>query len=86
MRWFQVIHAGIIMLAMVASARGQAPTPKPDLSTKQIRFHKYINHQYSLSFWYPDTYRITNDDQRCKDTVYERALYCSPLKLDTSFR
>ena len=57
LRFGHVMFAALFILAMAATARGQdKPTPKPTPITKQPHWHKYVNHQYGFSFWYPDTY------------------------------
>ena len=55
MLW-RMAFAALPILAMVASARGQTPAPKPSTDMTQTHWHKYVNHQYGFSFWYPDQY------------------------------
>lgn len=52
----RAMFTGALVLTSVVNAQGQSPAPKPDAPTKQIHWHKYVNHQCGLSFWYPDTY------------------------------
>jgi len=52
----RMIFAGVFMLGLGTSAHGQTPTPKPAFRAKQHHWHKYVNHQYGFSFWYPDPY------------------------------
>ena len=66
----QMIFAMVFILAVVASARGQTPPPKPSVSTKQLHWHMYVNRSYGLSFWYPDMYRPIpppDAEGRCTD-------------------
>jgi hypothetical protein len=72
----QVILAGMIMLAMAASAQGQAPTPKADPSAKKKHWRKYVNREYGFSFWYPVTYGPMKPNELCKDNDYRRYLFC----------
>ncbi len=57
LKFYQVILAGIIMLAMVGLAKAQTPTPKPNPYAKRSHWHEYVNREYGFSFSYPDTYR-----------------------------
>ena len=52
----RAICTGLIILAAVASAEGQSPAARSDAGEKQVHWHKYVNHRYGFSFWYPDTY------------------------------
>lgn len=54
-----LIFAGFLVFAMVASARGQTPTPNHAERTKQRHWQKYVNRKYGFSFWYPDSYKPT---------------------------
>jgi hypothetical protein len=52
----RMAFAGLSILAMVASARGQTPAPKPSTGMTQTHWHKYVNRQYGFLFSYPDQY------------------------------
>ena len=76
LRFGRVMFAGVFIFAMAATAQGQATTPKPHISVKQPHWHKYVSREYGFSFWYPDAYRPTDADGRCKDDDYRRFLLC----------
>ena len=52
----RAMFTAALVLASVASAQGQSPASKPDSGTDRVRWHKYVNHHFGFSFWYPDTY------------------------------
>lgn len=59
----RVAFAGVLILATAVSVRGQEPTPEAGVSKKEVHWHKYINHQYGFSFWYPDAYKLVQVQQ-----------------------
>ena len=52
------------ILALATCAWGQTLAPRPGVRAKQPRWHKYVNHQFGFSFWYPAEYGPATD-QRC---------------------
>jgi hypothetical protein len=71
----RLLLAGMVILATVASARGQKPTSSA--GTNRHEWHKYVNQHYGLSFWYPDTYQPVSSadtDGKCTETEYDKCL------------
>jgi hypothetical protein len=67
----------IFVLAGVASTYGQPPEQKTSKSERHLRWHKYVNREYGISFWYPDVYVDVPRDvagERCTDTDYRKCL------------
>jgi hypothetical protein len=46
------------------------------ISKRQVHWVKYINKEYGLSLWYPDSYKRSDFDGRCEDNEYRRYLLC----------
>jgi len=67
----RLIFAWMAIVAVVAAARGQEPSPPPSARTIPHKWHKYVNQQYGFSFAYPTTYRPVppaDTDGRCRKT------------------
>jgi hypothetical protein len=53
---WRITLAATFILAMRSTLTGQTPTPESSVTTKQVRWHKYVNRTYGFSLWYPDSY------------------------------
>jgi hypothetical protein len=67
----------IFVLAGVASTYGQTPEQKTSEGVRHLRWHKYVNREYGISFWYPDVYVDVPRGvagERCTDTGFRKCL------------
>jgi len=66
--------AGALILALAAQAWGQESAVKPSRTPKRVRWRKYVNKEFGLSFRYPQTYRPSNSEGKCWNDVYRKCL------------
>lgn len=68
----------VTTLALLASSCAQASKADADSKAQHAHWHKYVNREYGVSFWYPDTYAPTAYEG-CRDNYYRRYLLCLAL-------
>lgn len=47
---------GALTLAVVVPSGAQVQSPKLRRNSAHVHWHKYVNHEFGFSLWYPETY------------------------------